>query len=267
MIYLTGDVHSRIKGHWEQEKAGSETDAAKKYLEILKTNKISCTLFLNGKCLEEEPEKVKELLKYDIEIGGHTYDNFGKMNSVKGYINRKRFGCVYGSFQYQKKDIKKTRKAFERLNWEMSCWRTHAFASNNETFRILKENNVKYISDLLGDIKPFEKDGIIHVPINIPDDVDTISFGFLTPENRNPFASCTKGRIKPEEWFEIVKKRVVDNEKNKIDSILLIHPITMAVLDDFKLFERIVHFLSKYKSGKISEFKLLSPKNLKIPAY
>jgi peptidoglycan/xylan/chitin deacetylase (PgdA/CDA1 family) len=256
MIYLTGDVHARIKGYWEQEKAGSEVDAAKKYLEILKKNKISCTLFLNGKCLEEEPEKVKELLDYSVEIGGHTYDNFGKMNPVKGYINRKIFGCVYGSSRYQEKDIKKTKRIFERLNLEMNCWRTHAFASNNRTFKMLKENNVRYVSDLVGDVKPFEKCGIVHIPINIPDDVDTISFGFLTPENRNPFASCTKGRIKPEEWFEIVKKRIVGNEKNKIDSILLIHPVTMVVLDNFELFKRTATFLSKYKSGKISEFKI-----------
>ena len=256
MIYLTGDVHTKIPGYWEQKIAGNELDAAKKYLEILKKYKISCTLFLNGKCLEGEPEKVKELLNYDVEIGGHTYDNFGKMNPIKGYINRKRFGCVYGSSKYQKKDIEKTKKSFEKLNLKMNSWRTHAFASNNETFKILKQNNVKYVSDLVGDIKPFEKENIVHFPINIPDDVDTISFGFLTPENRNPFASCTKGRIKPEEWFEIVKKRIVGNEKKKIPSVLLIHPITMDVLDDFKLFEQIAKFLSKYKSEKVSEIKV-----------
>jgi peptidoglycan/xylan/chitin deacetylase (PgdA/CDA1 family) len=253
MIYLTGDVHASIKGHWEQEKAGNELDTTKKYLEILKKNNISCTLFLNGKCLEQESEKVRELLDYDIEIGGHTYDNFGKMNPIKSYLNRKRFGCVYGSLSYQKKDIEKTKKAFDKLNLKMNSWRTHAFASNDKTFRLLKENNVRYVSDLLGDIKPFEKEGVIHVPINIPDDVDTIAFGFLTPESRNPFASCTKGRIKPEEWFEILKKRIILNEKKKIPSILLIHPLTMAVLDDFALFEKIAEFLKKYKSGKISE--------------
>ena len=248
MIYLTGDVHTKIKEHWEQKISGNELDAAKKYLEILKKNKISCTLFLNGKCLNEEPEKVKELLNYDIEIGGHTYDNFGNMNPIKGYINRKRFGCVYGPFKYQKKDIEKTKLAFEKFNLEMNSWRTHAFASNDETFELLKENKVKFVSDLVGEVRPFEKEGVVHLPINIPDDVDTISFGLLTPENRNPFASCTKGRIKPEEWFEILKKRVTGNEKKKIPSILLIHPITMATLDDFKLFEEIAKFLSKYKS-------------------
>jgi hypothetical protein len=49
---------------------------------------------------------------------------------------------------------------------------------------------------------------------------------------------------------------VTQNEKNNIDSILLIHPQTMAVLDNFALFKNIVKFLSKYKSKKISEFKL-----------
>ncbi len=256
MIYLTGDVHARMKGYWEQEKAGNETDAAKKYLEILKRNKISSTLFINGKCLDENPEKVKELLNYDVELGGHTYDNFGRLGIIKSYVNRKLFGCVYGSKSFQKKDIKKTRKAFENFGLKMESWRTHAFSSNRETFQILKENGVRYVSDLIGDIKPHENAGIIHIPMNIPVDVVTIAYGETKPENRNPFASCTKGRIRAEEWFEIIKKRIIDNEKKKIPSVLLIHPITMAVLDDFKLFESIAKFLSKYKSGKISEFKL-----------
>ncbi len=255
MIYLTGDVHSRIKENWEQKISGNELDAAKRYLEILKRNKLSSTLFINGKCLDESPEKVKELLKYDVEIGGHTYDNFGNFGIIKSYINRKLFGCVYGSKRFQKKDIKKTKKAFENFGLEMKSWRTHAFNSNRTTFRILKENNIKYVSDLIGDIKP-HGEKIIHVPINIPVDVVTIAYGETKPENRNPFASCTKGRIKAEEWFEIIKKRIVDNEKNKIDSVLLIHPITMKVLDDFELFEKIAKFLFKYKSGKIEEFKL-----------
>jgi hypothetical protein len=114
---------------------------------------------------------------------------------------------------------------------------------------------VRYISDLLGDIKSFESNGIIHVPINLPVDQNTIAYGELKPENREPFASCTKGRIEPEEWFEILKKRVKENEKKKIPSVILIHPATMAYLDDFKLFEEIAKFLSKYKSKKISELK------------
>jgi len=254
MIYITGDVHAKMKENWEQEKAGGELDAAKKYLEILKKNKLSSTLFINGKCLDESSSKIKELLKYDVELGGHTYDNFGNLTLIRSYINRKFFGCVYGSKRFQRKDIKKTKKAFENFGLKMESWRTHAFNSNKTTFRILRENNVRYVSDLIGDTKPNENAGIIHVPINIPVDVTTIAYGETRPENRNPFASCTKGRIKAEEWFEIIKKRVIDNEKKKIPSVLLIHPITMAVLDDFKLFELITKFLSIYKSGKILEF-------------
>ncbi len=255
MIYLTGDVHSKIQGHWEQKIAGSELDASKEYLEILKKYKISCTLFLNGKCIEEEYEKVRELLNYNVEIGGHTYNNFGKMNPVKGYINRKIFGCVYGSERYQKKDIDKTINNFKKINLNIKSWRTHAFASNDKTFKILKNNEIKYVSDLFGE-RPFEKEELIHMTMNIPDDVDTISYGQTKPENKNPFASCVKGRISAEEWFEILKKRVIYNEKNKIPSVILIHPITMKVLDNFKLFEEVVKFLKKYKCYKFEEFKI-----------
>jgi peptidoglycan/xylan/chitin deacetylase (PgdA/CDA1 family) len=256
MIYLTGDVHTNLSGHWEQKIAGKEIIAAKNYLEILKKHGVASTLFINGKCIDEDNELVKELLKYNVEIGGHTYDNFGHMGPIKSYVYRKIWGCIYGPKSYQKKDIKKTKEAFEKRDIRITSWRTHSYGSNEETYKILNEEGIKFISDIVGEVKPFSKYGIIHIPINIPTDVNTIAYGELKPESRNPFASCTKGRIKSEEWFEIIKKRITYNEKNKIDSILLIHPITMAVLDKFKLFEEIAKFLSKYKSGKISGFKI-----------
>jgi peptidoglycan/xylan/chitin deacetylase (PgdA/CDA1 family) len=255
MIYLTGDVHSSNMGGWEQRIRGSELKAAEKYLEILKKYKVACTLFVNGICLEENKDEVKELLKYDVEIGGHTYNNFGKLTIFRSYINRKLYNCVYGSGNYQKRDIIKTKNAFEKAGLNMSSWRTHAFGSNDLTFKILEKAGVKYVSDLLGDIRPFQKEKIIHLPINLPVDGNTIAYGEFKPENRNSFASCTKGRISSEEWFEILKKRVSYNEKNKIDSIILIHPITMAALDNFILLEKIVKFLAKYKTSKVSKFK------------
>lgn len=256
MIYLTGDIHERILGSWEQDKINSnDLNSTIKYLEILKKYKIKSTLFINGILLDKYPEEMKKILEFDVELGGHTYNNFGKMGAIKGYLFRKIFGCIYGPIIYQKKDIAKTKDAFEKLNLKMSSWRTHSFGSNKKTFRLLKNFGVKYISDFLGEMSPFEKEKIVHIPINIPVDQNTIAFGKLKPENRNPFASCTKGRISPEEWFEILKKRVTSNEKNKKDSIILIHPMTMNVLDDFELFEKVAEFLSKYKSGKISEIQ------------
>lgn len=257
MIYLTGDVHSKSLNNWEQEVAGLEIKATEKYLEILKEYHLSCTLFINGECLDQEKETIKKLLNFDIELGGHTYNNFGKVGVIKSYLYRKFFGCIYGSFSMQKKDIKKTKIAFEKLGLKMTSWRTHSFASNDNTFKLLNKEGVKYVSDLVGDIRPFQKE-VIHLPINIPVDQNTIIYGKLNPKNRNPFASCVKGRVKAEEWFEILKKRVQYNERNKIDSVILIHPETMAVLDDFKLFEEIAKFLSKYKSKKISEIEINS---------
>lgn len=256
MIYITGDVHEKIEGIFEHKDRDSDLDSTIKYLEILKKHKLSSTLFVNGILLKNKPEKIKELLKFNVELGGHTYDNFNNIKIVKSYIYRKIFGCVYGPTFYQRKDIKKTKKAFESLNLKMTSWRTHAFSSNDKTFEILKENGVRYVSDLLGDQRPFEKDSIIHVVINTPVDQNTIVYGKLRPDNRDPFAGCTKGRITSEEWFEILKKRVIENEKNGIPSVILIHPITMDLLDDFNLFKKIAKFLSNYESAKVSDIIL-----------
>jgi len=256
MIYITGDVHTKIRNNFEQESDGSEVEAAIKFLEILRKYRLSSTLFINGRCFEREKEKVKKLLDFDVELGGHTYDNFGGEGLIKNYIYRKIWKCIYGPDFYQKKDIKRTKKVFEKTGLKMISWRTHAFGSNDKTFKLLSKEGVKYVSDLTGDIKPFFKEGIIHMPINIPVDQNTIAYGILKPENRAPFIGAVKGRIKAEEWFEILKKRVMENEKNKKGSIILIHPITMSVLDKFELFEKIAKFLSKYKSRKILEFNL-----------
>ena len=258
MIFLTGDVHNGLVGTYEYSQLGeNELNAAKEYLKVLKKYNLKSTLFLNGILLETETEKIKELLNYNVEFGGHTYNNFGKMNLFKSYLYRKFFGCIYGPSSYQRKDIKKTKITFEDFGIKMTSWRTHSFGSNEKTFELLKKEGVEFVSDLLGHQKPFrDKNGLIHLPINIPVDQNTIAYGILKPENRNPFASCTKGRIKAEEWFEIIKSRIIENEKKGIDSILLLHPSTMALLDNFKLLDKICKFLSKYKSGKISEFIL-----------
>jgi peptidoglycan/xylan/chitin deacetylase (PgdA/CDA1 family) len=255
MIFITGDVHEDI-GNWEQKEYGSNVLVAPPYLKILKKYSLSCTLFINGICLDREKDDVKKLLDYDVELGGHTYNNFGNLGMIKSYLYRKIWGCVYGPAFYQKRDIEKTKKAFENFGLKMTSWRTHAYASNDNTFSLLSKAGVTHVSDLLGEQKPFEKGGIIHLPINIPPEQNTFAYGHLTPENRDPFVGCTKGRITPDEWFEILKKRVVKNEKRGIPSIILIHPATMAYLDNFKLFEEVAKFLSKYKSGKLSEFKL-----------
>lgn len=255
MIFVTGDVHSKALFNWEQAGIGSNVETAFHYLEILKKYKISSTLFINGICLKEESEGVKKLVQFDVELGGHTYNNFGKMHLIKSFFNRKLFGCVYGPSIYQRYDIKKTRKAFEDFKLNMTSWRTHAYASNNNTFKLLQKENVKFVSDLVGEQTPFSTKEITHLPINIPPDQNTIAYGPLCPKNRDPFASCTKGRIKPKEWLEIVKKRVEENEKKSIPSILLLHPATMAYIENYKLFEELCKFLSQFESKKVSEFK------------
>jgi hypothetical protein len=253
MIYITGDVHSKEVAYFETRRM-SNVKASVRYLEILKKYGLSSTLFINGICFENELKGVRKLLKFDVELGGHTYNNFGSMGKVKSFLFRKMFKCIYGPSPYQEKDIKKTRKLFEKYGLKMTSWRTHAFGSNEKTFHLLEKNRVTHVSDLLGETKPFKKSGIIHLPINIPSDQNTIAYGHLRPENADPFASCTKGRINPREWLEIVKKRIAKNEREKRDSILLLHPATMAYIDDYKLFEELCKFLSKYKSGKISEY-------------
>ena len=136
MIFITGDVHSKKFSNWEQEGFGPNVKTALEYLKILKKYNLSATLFINGICLDKEKEEVEKLLNYDVELGGHTYDNFGDKGNffmkIKYYFLRMRFGCNYGSYNSQKKDIEKIKKAFEKLGLKMTSWRTHSYSSNED---------------------------------------------------------------------------------------------------------------------------------------
>jgi len=76
MIYITGDVHSRIEGNWEQGELESELDNSIKYLKVLKKHRLSCTLFVNGVLLKKSRKFLVMMLKW-AGIPMITLENLG----------------------------------------------------------------------------------------------------------------------------------------------------------------------------------------------
>ena len=99
MICLTGDIHHMsMKGIDHQFLKGTEVDAAKKYIQIASKYKIKLTLFITGKCVKEESEKIKALLSMgEIELGGHNYWAFTPSLPYKlsGWVFKQKLSLIH----------------------------------------------------------------------------------------------------------------------------------------------------------------------------
>lgn len=54
---------------------GSNHSAAREILEVLKTHRLRCTIFLTGQFVEKYPDVVRDFLRAGHEIGNHTYNH------------------------------------------------------------------------------------------------------------------------------------------------------------------------------------------------
>ncbi|KPJ64971.1 hypothetical protein AMJ44_11655 [candidate division WOR-1 bacterium DG_54_3] len=255
MICLTGDVHHMsMKGANQPYLQGTEVEAAERYLEIAGKFKIKSTLFFTGKCILEEYQKIKHLpSNFRLELGGHTYRAFKPRLPYKlsyRLLNRKN-----GPFFLQRHEIRKTVNIFkEFLDYNIVSWRDHAYRNDKNTPRLLKEAGIEYFSDIASPriLKPFLKDSLFYVPINVLPDNDYVYHGSRKPGSFNeddlmkkPFQ--TKA-MTVDKWLEKAQEQV----KKIIDaggiSTLLVHPTCMEIADNFKTFGKLCHFLSQYET-------------------
>lgn len=142
-VFVTGDVHHDLN------MGINEVEAAEKYVEVVRECGVKATLFVTGKCVDENQSFWRGVPEC-IELGGHTYSAWSKYvhhKKVFHWLQKKLFGCEYGCYPYQWLDIKRTVNAFKRLDVPLISWRTHGYASNATTRKILQKHDVKIISD------------------------------------------------------------------------------------------------------------------------
>lgn len=278
MICLTGDVHHmRARSH--RELVGStEVEIAKKCVEIAEAHDVKVTLHITGQTFEEEYESVIELLGYEnLEIGGHTY------SALKPRVLHYSFGLVsssyYGPRFYQSIDIKKTVNIINKTTGRrITSWRTHAYASNENTFKLLNRYGIRVVSDEVRRDALFPRkttNALVSLPINVIPDHEHIFHGITTPEyvskesysrplqiaksyaaralrinvwkRRNVYTDdFTSKSYAIGEWFEIVKKQVQNIDDKGGVATILAHPVCMQVADKLQTFRELCDFLSEY---------------------
>ena len=243
-VCITGDVHHDLGFALDESEASATAD----YIKILNKYNLKATLFVTGKCIDGNSEFWSNIPK-SIELGGHTYSAWSPMIFRKKLVHwfyNKVFGTEYGPYLYQYYDIWRTVKSFEKINIKPACWRTHGYASNENTKKILAKFGFKTISDEIaeGEKIVINKGNLISVPINAHKDDDIPKF----------FIEREEGKMKEE--GEKVKNSIFYLINQKEDIVAQLHPICMKVLDNFEKFEKILKTLydNNYSFYTVTEF-------------
>ena len=231
VVCITGDVHHSSGTSLKMD----EIEATRRYIKLVNRYRAKATLFVTGKCILENQIFWREISEKEyIELGAHTYWAFTFLNKVFDKV----FKSSYGPYSYQYLDCWKTVKAFEKIGVKPISWRTHSYAGDKNTAKILPKFGFKIISDRIvqGELNLTNSDGLMNIPINVLND-DGIVAELKKKSNEKNIYSAGKN------VFESIKEAV----DMKRDIVAQLHPISMAILDNFETFDAILTLLSDNK--------------------
>lgn len=247
MICLTGDVHHMsLKPRHQEMEDGlvSEVDCLKTYLEITRRQDLKTTIFVTGKAVKEETNRLRSLIDSRVEVGGHTYSAF-RPRILYGLASR-FLKLSNGPSRLQEWDIGRTVKAIQdRLGIRIRTWRNHAYRHDRNTNRLLHHHGIQVVSDEVrpgARLQPLSHDGVVEVPINTTADHENMPHSCLTD---HPLTS--------DAWVDRVMNEVRLLDSMGSTAVILAHPSCMYVEDRFEGFERLCAFLADYKSVFMSK--------------
>ena len=274
LICVTGDIHHsslKINEHRFIPEAGdSEVAIATRYLRLVEEWGLKVTFYTTGKTLSEEWEIFEPIARSPrVEIGGHTYAGLprtlrsrlrGALTGVPGVSH----GDSHGSYRRQRRDVERMVAVVrERTGRPLLSWRSHGLVRDDDTYRILHDLGIRYISDELDWNKRRPErlpEGLISHPINVIMDHDHIYHAHRTPQyverqKRNwGFSDDPTTESYPiEEWGRIVEGQVRDIEAAGGLATVLMHPLCMYVADRFNTARRLLEFFSRYRTIWASE--------------
>jgi len=248
-VCITGDVHHMSMATRDQEHLEvTEVEAAVEYAEIAAEYDVPVTLFCTGKCIEEDPERMRTLAEMDnVELGGHNYWAFTTpVHSAwraLGRVTGGRIGSWNGPRPFQAYEIQKTVDAFEELGVLVRCWRDHAYRHDRHTADLLAQYGITHFSDHVepdGEVR--RDDHLTVVPINTPPDHEHVYHAFRTREFvadddfEGPFGAESRS---PANWADWVLDYVDEHRDAGTVAMVLAHPACMRLADRFEAFERL----------------------------
>ena len=268
MIYITSDIHHQSLNTENQKHSDkTEMECAYDFFKILEKLNMNATYFISGKSFKEDWSSNLEEISYsrNIELGGHNYDCFEK--EFYHRVCNKLLKSYNGTYSFQMNDCMKTKEAiFEKTNKEISSWRNHMYMHGKYTNEVLEKCGIKTCSDGVkkGSLSPdYRTKRYMNLPINIIPDHEHIYHAERTPEYvekwikrynwKDDFGSKSYD-IK--DWGRIFLSQILENERKVQDSLLIIHPITMYLADNYKTITEVLLRLKDFEFSTINQYKI-----------
>lgn len=248
---MTGDVHRQgMKRADTTHVQKSELSLAREYAEIARRHNIDVTLFMEGSLCKERPRLVRSIAAMEnVEVGGHTFTSFHPRWLHVLFMNLS--GSEYGPRVYQEYDIKRSLNTLGgTIGDQISSWRTHSYKSNRHTYEILKETNVKVISDVITTddvLSPERGNKLVSLPVNTLRDDGHMLITNRTKEiiQKDQYHGdwFNTSYYTAEEWLEQLKEQIQLIVKQGGVATVQAHPIYMKAADDFSTFEDLCRWI------------------------
>jgi peptidoglycan/xylan/chitin deacetylase (PgdA/CDA1 family) len=264
MICLTADLHHMsLKTGNQLHSDKTEMCLAGEFVKMMEARDIRGSFFITGKAFDEEWDEVKPIVESpNIEIGGHNYEAFKPelLHRVWNKITKN----YNGPYLYQYYDTKKTIDIiYAKTGQRINIWRNHMYMHGPNTEDILQRLGINICSDgvnkeqhdLVSHIS-----GIYNLPINIIPDHEHIIHAERTPkwikqwQERYDWSDDFGSQsYYIEEWSKLVLAQLQDNEMKNILSVMIIHPITMYLADEFKSVKKILDYIQTRETVFMSD--------------
>ena len=263
MICLTGDVHhSSLRSDDFAYCKGTEIEACREMSLIAQRYEVKTTFFFTGRCAKESPEIIKEIsMALGVEIGGHNYFAFKPRLPFKIYY--RLTGIKNGPAFFQRFEVRKTLSELSTLIGKpILSWRDHGYRHDKNTFDILSESGIEYVSDTLSNDfgQPRWNGKLFEVPINTIPDHEYVYHGKRRPGAVNEEAlkkSVFKtSAMTPDQWLNKIKEQIEEIERRQGVAVILAHPACMEVMDNFRVFEKLCDFISNYKTVNMNGIRV-----------
>jgi peptidoglycan/xylan/chitin deacetylase (PgdA/CDA1 family) len=244
-VVLSGDVHHTIPAADQAYTHSSEAALAISYAQIAARHGLKTTQFVTGRAVVEFESEVRALAALEnVALGGHGWDAF--QPDLRYRIIHRASGSVHGPRAYQRRAVRRTRRALERTtDRPVDTWRNHAYTHDANTPSVLAAEGVVAWSDVVDatSTHPYRHAaGLVVLPINTTPDHERMFHGGQTP------ATAGDRLYTVDEWCDRVIAEVESIVGAGGVATILAHPICMQVADDWRAFERLCAHLGRFRS-------------------
>ena len=254
MICLTGDVHHMSLQINDQkhipEPGLTETQVARRYVELLEKYGVKATLYICGRVFTEEWEDVAAIAEHElVEVGGHMFNARFPRECFDAY--GEQTGEWNGPRWYQDWDIARMVGILrDRTGLEIVSWRGHSYMVDRNSHELLAKHGIRLVSDDVEKANrwPFRiAHGLVSHPMNVIPDHDHLLHAHRTEEyvaraNQANYGADDFGAVsyRVEDWGCLVRAQVEAIEAQGGLATLIVHPLCHYLADGFRTFEALL---------------------------